>query len=230
MTEQLAKMDDGKSQQKLAPEKFVCEMLIGMSGCSGAGKDTTADILCARFGFRRVSFAGALKDVVARVFGWDRTMLEGRSATARDGRRQVDAQWAATLGIPGLTPVSMLQFVGTEVFRQHFHPDIWWRIVEREIMAGQHGKRVVVTDCRFPNEIQMIQRLGGRVWRAQRGPMMDWERKLRDGHPATSIPELAHIHQSEWASIGLEDSIIHNNTTIENYVETVTAKLEPLLR
>jgi hypothetical protein len=53
--------------------------IIAICGFQGAGKDTLADILVNNYGFIRVSFAGAVKDVASAIFGWDREMLEGRT-------------------------------------------------------------------------------------------------------------------------------------------------------
>ena len=60
--------------------------IISLSGLQGSGKDTVADMLCERYGYKRISFAATLKDAVAAVFGWDREMLEGRTAGARAQR------------------------------------------------------------------------------------------------------------------------------------------------
>jgi dephospho-CoA kinase len=65
-------------------------MIIGICGFIGSGKDTIADYLVNLHHFRRESFANTLKDAVAQVFGWDRTMLEGRTKMAREWREQVD--------------------------------------------------------------------------------------------------------------------------------------------
>ena len=55
-------------------------MIISVTGFIGSGKDTIADYLVAEHVFKRESFAVTLKDSVATVFGWDRELLEGRSA------------------------------------------------------------------------------------------------------------------------------------------------------
>ena len=96
-------------------------MIIGISGLIGSGKDTVADYLVNVHEFRRESFAGTLKDAVSAVFGWDRTLLEGRTKASREWREQVDTWWAARLNMPNLTPRWVLQYWGTEVMRRGFH-------------------------------------------------------------------------------------------------------------
>ena len=95
-------------------------MIIGVCGFIGSGKDTIADYLVNFHEFRRESFASTLKDAVAAVFGWDRTLLEGRTKEAREWREQVDPWWAARLDMPTLTPRWVLQYWGTEVCRKAF--------------------------------------------------------------------------------------------------------------
>ena len=100
-------------------------MIISIAGLIGSGKDTAADYLCTVHGFKRMSFAGTLKDAVAAVFGWDRELLEGSTKHSREWREQIDQWWADRLGIPDLTPRWILQHWGTEVCRKGFHQDIW---------------------------------------------------------------------------------------------------------
>ena len=93
--------------------------IISVSGFIGSGKDTIADYLVTEFGFKRLSFAGTLKDAVAAIFGWDRDLIDGTTKESRIWRDQVDQWWSDRLGIPNLTPRYILQHIGTDVFRNH---------------------------------------------------------------------------------------------------------------
>ena len=64
-------------------------MIIGITGLIGSGKDTAADYLCTFHGFKRMSFAGTLKDAVAVIFNWDRELLEGSTKAAENGEKKL---------------------------------------------------------------------------------------------------------------------------------------------
>ena len=165
-------------------------MIVGICGLIGSGKGTAADILVNEHGFKKVSFADSLKDAVAAVFNWPRYLLEGDTDASRAWREKVDPWWEERLGIPGLTPRMILQLWGTEVCRDNFHSNIWIHSLEAKLGSGNY----VIPDTRFPNEIDMIQRLGGRVWRVKRGEDPAWfSRYRRRG----MIPP--DVHPSEWA-------------------------------
>lgn len=146
-------------------------MIVGFVGFIGSGKDTAADYLVNFHGFRRDSFANTLKDAVACVFGWDRTMLEGRTKSSREWREQRDEWWSQRLGRE-VTPRLMLQLWGTEVCRQGFHDDIWIASLENKMRKTTDD--IVISDVRFPNEIKAIHNAGGIVVRIKRGPEPEW--------------------------------------------------------
>lgn len=50
--------------------------VIAISGWKRSGKDTTADHLVSRYGYQKLSFAAALKDLVARQYLIHRAMLD----------------------------------------------------------------------------------------------------------------------------------------------------------
>lgn len=193
-------------------------MIIGICGFIGSGKDTVADYLVNFHEFRRESFASTLKDAVAAVFGWDRTLLEGRTAQAREWREQVDPWWAQRLNMPTLTPRWVLQYWGTEVCRRAFHDDIWIASLENKLRTSQD--HVVISDCRFPNEIASIRNAGGTIVWVQRGPMPEWydtAAAANQGHNwAIQNLKMMKIHASETAWVGTEfDVEISNNASID---------------
>jgi len=204
-------------------------MIIGICGFIGSGKDTIADYLVNIHQFRRESFANSLKDAVAHVFGWDRTMLEGRTKSAREWREQVDPWWAQRLNMPELTPRLMLQLWGTEVCRRGFHDDIWIASLENKLRTSEDD--VVISDCRFPNEIQSIKSQGGKVIRVVRGPEPDWyEHAINankdDRHLGWALGrkrlEDLKIHASETAWVGTDfDAVIDNNGTMDHLYQQI---------
>ena len=130
-------------------------MIIGVCGFIGSGKDTVADYLVNFHEFRRESFANSLKDAVAQVFGWDRTMLEGRTAQAREWREQVDSWWANRLNMPDLTPRLMLQLWGTEVCRSGFHDDIWIASIENKNLDKKYWIPKLVLNIRKEKDFRI---------------------------------------------------------------------------
>jgi hypothetical protein len=199
-------------------------MIVGFVGFIGSGKDTAADYLVNFHGYRRDSFANTLKDAVACVFGWDRTLLEGRTKEAREWREQVDTWWAERLNMPNLTPRLMLQLWGTEVCRTGFHDDIWIASLENKMRKTTDN--IVISDVRFPNEIKAIHNAGGIVVRIKRGDDPEWYdaavsyNKGPDGNSTWSLSKAKltqlKIHASETAWVGRDiDYTIYNDTTID---------------
>ena len=200
-------------------------MIIGICGFIGSGKDTAANYLVGWHGFRRDSFAGALKDAVAHVFGWDRELLEGLTTEARAWREQVDPWWAERLGMPHLTPRWVLQYWGTEVCRQGFHDDIWIAALENRLR--QRTGHTVISDVRFPNEVAAIRNAGGRIVWIKRGPDPEWcstlvqmrEHDITLGI-RTDYMKQFNVHASEWAWVGTKfDAVIDNNGSVEQLYE-----------
>jgi hypothetical protein len=205
--------------------------IIGLCGFIGSGKGTVANILVGDYGFVEDSFASTLKDAVAAVFGWPRHLLEGNTDESRFWREQVDLWWSERLG-KAVTPRWALQQWGTEVCRKGFHDDIWIASLERKLASSD--SRVVIADCRFPNEIEMIKRLGGDVWRVRRGDEPDWydhaiNFNQGEHHLGWALGrhhlENQGIHASEYSWVGSAfDKVIDNDSSVEDLrqiIETI---------
>lgn len=106
--------------------------IIGIGHKARNGKDTLASYLNALCPLETkiFSFASALKGY-CRVMGW---MQE------KDG--------------------ALLQYVGTQCFRQFVEPDFWVKILLQEIKESD-CQVAIIPDMRFPNEMKMIHQFGG---------------------------------------------------------------------
>jgi hypothetical protein len=204
-------------------------MIIGICGFIGSGKDTAADFLCNLHNFKRLSFAATLKDAVSNVFGWDREMLEGRTQASRDWREQKDEWWSKRLGID-ITPRFVLQQWGTNVLREHFHDDIWIASLENQLRTSKDN--IVITDCRFPNEIKGLKEQGAKVVWVQRGLIPHWysiaEQANRGDTKAMAWLKSEGIHASEYSWAGSSfDTVIDNNKSLDHLAEQIKNLVQP---
>jgi hypothetical protein len=204
-------------------------MIIGVCGLIGSGKDTIADYLVNFHEFRRESFASTLKDAVSAVFDWDRIMLEGRTKEAREWREQVDPWWAERLAMPTLTPRWVLQYWGTEVCRRAFHDDIWIASLENKLRNSKD--HVIISDCRFPNEIASIRKASGIIVWVKRGELPEWYDTALEANRGNNVAindlKMKKIHTSETAWIGTDfDAVIDNNGSIDDLYRQIKSLLE----
>ncbi len=185
-------------------------MIIGICGLQSSGKDTIGNILVQKHGFVQLSFAKVLKDVISVLFGWNRDMIEGSTKESREWREQIDEWWANKLSIPNLTPRYILQFFGTELFRNHFHPDIWVIALERQL---SNYKNVVITDCRFPNEISMLKSTGAKLIKVTRGELPNWYLDYQNN--PTNPPDSIHPSEYLWINNNFDLEINNNGSIIQ---------------
>lgn len=102
----------------------------------------------------------------------------------------------------------VMQYIGTDIFRK-MYPTIWADVTINRIKRDD-SKLAVITDCRFPNEVEAVRRAGGKVIRLTRNIYED-------------------NHYSETALDGYEDydAIIDNvNMTISEQNDSVYKLLQ----
>ena len=205
--------------------------IIGVCGLKGAGKDTIGDIICKNDdSFVKMSFADTLKDITAILMGWDRKLLQGDTIESREWREKADDYWSDKFG-KMITPRIILQELGTNVLRNQFLQSIWVDSLQKKLM--EIDKNVVITDVRFPNEIDMIKELGGTIYRVERGELPKWYHELNNlshylyevhkFNPLYIVDDLDKIHESEWKWIGYDkpEHIFKNDGSIEDLEKEV---------
>lgn len=174
--------------------------VLGLTGCSGAGKDTVANIITGYAPLNACSYAMAeplryMLDALLNVYcepfwtAW------------------TDQNWKNSL-IPklGVTPRYLMQTLGTEWGRDLISKNIWVRIAEDNIDSFlEYCSLVVVSDIRFANEFDMIKKMGGEVWEIRR--------------PGCAPP---NDHFADSGSVfHLADRVIHNDGTLEDLARKV---------
>lgn len=127
--------------------------VIALTGLAGSGKSTASKYLVEKHGYQLVKFAGPLKDMLQAI-GLSEGHIEG-------AHKETELAM-----LSGHTPRHAMQTLGTEWGRKCMGEDFWtnlWRSRVDGVLA--FGGRVVVDDCRFPNEADEVRKLGGVVWR-----------------------------------------------------------------
>jgi hypothetical protein len=194
-------------------------MIVGLLGFIGSGKGTAGDIL-KDMGFTPISFAKGVKDVTAEMFGWPRHLLEGDTQHSREWREKPDDFWSYEFG-KEFTPRLALQLMGTEVGRDVFHKD-FWVIKLKNYIDNAPEQNYVITDVRFQNEIEFINKSGGTLIEIKRGITPHWyeiaSKANRGDHKAEAFMiDQSGVHESEWRWVGGDiDHTIDNDGSLED--------------
>lgn len=183
--------------------------IIAFSGYARAGKDEAAKVLVDEFGFTRVAFADKLRQM---AYALDPVVV----ANARyhgmlppdDYAGPVYARLQEVINTYGWdgykeSPFSddmrgLMQRLGTEAGREVLGTNVW---VDAAFQNLNDESKIVITDCRFPNEAQAVVDRGGYVVRIERpgiGPagdhasehaLADWPFDFTVHNIASSISE-----------------------------------------
>ncbi len=170
------------------------------------------------------AFADLLKTACNKILGLTYEQCYG---TDKDKNSLTDLDWSNMPGITEtlkspypdglMTAREVLQYVGTQIFRT-IDNDIWVKALIRKI-EEEDTELAIISDCRFPNEVAGIQKLGGKVIRLTRNP---FKGKDKDEHKSEIILDKDKF---DWKNF---DAIIDNDKmSIKEQNETTYKILEP---
>jgi hypothetical protein len=179
--------------------------IIALTGWSGSGKDTLADIL-GRQGCVRFAFATPLKDIASELFGFPRDWAE-----TQEGKQ--------TLWRVGYTekPIRQILLDFAKLDRERFGDDIYARETIHKFQHVNPTTTIVVTDLRFPVELTALQ-----TYQKETGCVLEIWRVKREGQKVSPVN-----HPSEHLLDDLEPTktILNPGTTLEDYEKSLFSLL-----
>ena len=160
--------------------------IIAFTGLKGSGKTAAAKYLQDSWGFSRLSFASGLKDMLKAIGVTEKELTIGKERSCK------------VLG--GKTPRYAMQTLGTEWGRHLIYKDIWIEIMRKKLLGRYKYSDVVIDDCRFANEVELVKELNGAVVRIIR----ETDTEI-DAHASEDISNL------------YKDHTLNNSTDLRNF-------------
>lgn len=142
--------------------------IIGFGHRSRVGKDTASGFLNTELrimGIKtiHVSFAAKLKETCYDVYGWSGIKRAIHYEEHPEDRQKIIPEL-------GMTPVELWVKVGNKL--REVYDKTW---IKAALCGQQNTQVVIVSDVRYPNEVDVIHGLGGLVFRIKnsRAPILD---------------------------------------------------------
>ena len=194
--------------------------LIGIIGNIGSGKSTVSKYLVRNYDYEEYSFASPIKNIAINM-GFEYNQVYGSQAN----KLELNNHW-------GISGREFMQKFGTE-FGRNIMPNIlpnmnmgnsnspWVKIFEikyENSIKSNSDKPIVVSDCRFENEVQSIRDRNGYIIKL-----------VRDSKPISIANDNAYNHSSEMHISNLYyDTVINNNTTKNDLFESIDCVLKKI--
>lgn len=179
---------------QLAGERLpvVQRRVVGLSGPPGSGKDEAAKALLAH-GWYRIAFADPLRLGLLQL----NPLVPLGNHYVRLGWLVIQHGWDEAKKIPEVR--ELLQRYGTEAGREIHGSDCWVSIARKKVDSLPEGTNVVFTDVRFPEEVELIHLLGGKMAYIE-----------RPGVGAVN----GHRSEQSYAAIRAQSTVLYNDSDV----------------
>ena len=167
--------------------------IIGLGGLRGSGKDTCAEILREEFGFRSIAYADPMKRYVCEMVGIPLEDYDEFKRSKLTWNREVSPFPQEISGRDICLQVGMLY---RELRPDYFMEQVW-TFIREAIVDGAPG--VVVTDVRFPDELEQMKCLSAQTIKITR------DSEEVSGHESERLAQ----QNLGW------DHVIQNNGTLQ---------------
>jgi hypothetical protein len=189
--------------------------VVILAGRKGAGKDEAAYFLLRKYAHLhpvKLAYADCLKDIaldlIRSFYGSELPII----------RADFDDPTKKEAPIPGYTfqdqPLTIrrvLQVVGTDILRHHLGANIWLQPVYEKIrQAAQSTNLIIISDCRFENEITEITSRLKPLGPRYRLMSIRINRPTQDSHGSTA----SHVSEVQDFPV---DYTLTNDGTLEQF-------------
>ena len=172
--------------------------LIGLSGKKGSGKDLFYELFNEIvFGYENKKFADKLKQICSILSGLPIEYFYNRK------------KYSIYLENWNMDIRTMMQKVGTEVFRQNFDENTW----AKSLFSDFKDSKWIITDVRFLNEVNIIRKYNGILIRIERP-----NNEKKDNHAS----EISLDYYDKWDYKIINDgSIVDYKNKIRNTIKDI---------
>ena len=235
-TEDISRLQKGEMMNpwSVFPEDDMPNKVIGLCGTAGSGKTTFALICQRKYGAKIASMAEPIRRIadfmmmpsdvegVQNPSGWmaTRNFIDDLfPSNSKEDRNKIMADITALFHEchpkTGEKNRTFLQKIGTDIGRKR-DPNVWvnWR------KTHMPGGLVVVDDVRFPDEMQMILDLGGKMYRVVR-PELDRLQYLIEKQGSITKEQLNHPSETSLKDVQMRTVFANNLAELEDGVESI---------
>ena len=176
--------------------------LVALTGAKQSGKSTAAKIFVDEYGFVRLRFAEALKNML-RVLGVTEAQLDG------------DEKESPCELLGGKTARYAMITLGTSWGREIIGGDLWVRVMRNEIvrlMILNPDVKIVVDDTRHPNEYTMLVSLGAKIHCIRRPSVETIQTRTQKFMSRFGVGPKVHSSETYWHTFRAHSLIVNNRT------------------
>lgn len=162
------------------------------------------------------NFADSLKEMCVNLFGLTHEQVHG---TEENKNEKIHLLWEnMSTGWPErtgeMTAREFMQFFGTNIMRK-IHHDVWVNACLNKI-ANEGSELSIIADVRFPNEVEAINKAGGKVLRLERSV-------YDDNHESeVMLDSKNYDHSNFWKVLDNRDLTIKQTVTeIKSLLEEI---------